>query len=429
MNLTKRILLITILFSAGQIFIQAQTESLIGKNDKSDELSSFKPRIESQLSLQLWTTYTFGQQVYDEYTHTYNRTNNTFNTQLRRARFGFTSHLSPRLKTNIVTAWNFVGSNAQSATYYAPYEQSHKPIIWSMHVEWRLLKNSPTVNLVSGYFLPQIGRESITRGFDSNSFEKSLAQNYLRRSLTGTNQGRAPGLMLGGIIGKNVKIRYDFGIFSTPELAAELEASPLYTGRVVVMIGDSENEHYGLRHKLNFDNQRRGVSIGMALAHQDRNRVAHRNQIWGIDWLANYDNWNIDGEFYFYEKHLTSAIENIQNQSFSGYFRLGYNIYTGTGHQKLEPVLSKSFFVGEKSLEGQIAATSAGWYSGIDQSMDVGINYYSENGVKISLFYVMNHGSSAQTIDPIKINSYFYQNGTISIKRGNYLGMGFVSVI
>ncbi|WP_240462306.1 hypothetical protein [Myxococcus sp. CA023] len=50
-----------------------------------------------------------------------------------------------------------------------------------------------------GLFRPQVGRESLTSGFEVDSLDKAITQGPLREHLTGTESGRAPGVDVGGL--------------------------------------------------------------------------------------------------------------------------------------------------------------------------------------------------------------------------------------
>ena len=174
--------------------------------------------------LQVWSTYTMGQQVYNETTGTYEQVGNRFNTQLRRSRFGMKGNAGQDLKFNLTLAVDLVGRDLLSGTEGgANNGGSPGPRLWNAYVLWRLVPKQEWLHLGIGYQVPQIGRESTTSAFRIPSMEKSWSQNYLRRHLVGTGPGRAMGVQLGGLLlpesGSPWSGRYDIGIYNPPNTA------------------------------------------------------------------------------------------------------------------------------------------------------------------------------------------------------------------
>jgi Phosphate-selective porin O and P len=393
-------------------------------------------KLQPIIGLQLWSTYTMGMEVYNPDVGQYEVVDNRLNTQLRRGRLGVEGQPYQNLSFNITTAIDLVGKDVLSATQgngnngAAPFIN-----ILNAYIQWKLLHQKDALHLTAGYFLPQIGRESITPALRSTSMEKAWSQNYLRRQLTGTGQGRAAGLNIGGLLlnaDQKLGWSYDLGLFNpvyetyNGNSAGE-KFSPLFVGRAVLHIGDPEFEKYGLKHKINYMGKRKGLSLALAAAYQGENEVFKKQVAIGTDLLFNWGALNLDGEWTFLSRtgkqNSDSAFKEEEVHSNTGYLRLSYNLPLPKD-RILEPVVMLMQFNGAMDSTAQTQAAAVHAFSGKDYTYDVGLNYYLNPDFKLSLHYTFQWADAGDAGDGATFNNYFYQGGVGAVRRGDWLGLG-----
>ncbi|MEZ5058927.1 MAG: porin [Saprospiraceae bacterium] len=254
-----------------------------------------KYKIQPSLGLQLWSSYTLGQKVYNTDSRAYEAVDDRINFQLRRTRIGLKGQPYEDLSFNFTVAIDLVGRDLLSGTE-AGVNNGASPIfrLWNATVQWRMIPKSEKLNLVFGYMPPQIGRESITSAMRSNSMEKSWSQNYLRRHLTGIGPGRAMGANFGGLFykeGNQLSMGYDLGFF-TPQFesyggnSVGNHFSVLSVGRLEFYLGDPESKKYTLGHKINYFGKRDGLTLALVGAHQGETDL-FKNEAVGFDFLWN----------------------------------------------------------------------------------------------------------------------------------------------
>lgn len=431
----QRGLILLLLLISSFAFAQAQSEK------KSDWLAKLeKYKIKPSLGIQLWSSYTFDQKVYNEETQAYETVDNRLNFQLRRARIGIKGQPYENLSFNLTAAMDLVGRDLLSGTE-AGVNNGASPgfRLWNAYVQWRAVPKSEALNLVFGYMAPQIGRESITSAMRSNSMEKSWSQNYLRRHLTGIGPGRAMGINTGGLFSqKNAMLhwRYDLGIF-TPQFesydgnSVGDHFSPLIVGRWVMEIGDPEAKKYSQGHKINYFGKRNGLSLAVTGATQGQTDLFESNQAMGADFLFNWGHVNLDGEWTMLTRQGVFTVDESRQKekvaAQTGYVRVGYNINLSNGWV-IEPVGMWMFFKGEKDAEGQSYAAQLKSMSGEDQKLNVGVNLYLNPDLKLSLFYTHRNGDAGAAGSGSTVNNFFNQGGVGPIERGDWLGFGVVGV-
>ncbi|MCB0662994.1 MAG: hypothetical protein KDC24_09655 [Saprospiraceae bacterium] len=432
----KKIFGISILLVMAVSLVSAQTEEK--KSDWLQKLEKFK--IKPSLGLQLWSSYTFDQKVFNEETQSYDPVDDRLNFQLRRTRIGLKGQPYENLSFNFTIAIDLVGRDLLSGTE-AGVNNGASPIfrLWNAYVQWRVLDKKEGLNVVFGYLPPQMGRESITSALRSNSMEKSWSQNYLRRHLTGIGPGRTMGVNVGGVFYKEnrtVNWSYDAGIF-TPQFesyggnSVGDHFSPLLVGRLVAHIGDPEFKKYGIGHKINYFGKRNGLSLALAASNQGQTDLFESNQAIGADFLLNWGNLNFDGEWSMLTRSGYFMVgEERQNESVAaqtGYVRAGYNITLSNGWV-IEPVAMWMFFNGEMGAEAQGYATQLKTMSGAEGKINVGANLYLNPDLKLSLFYTLRNGDAGDAGPGATVNNYFVQGGVGAIERGNWLGLGLVGI-
>jgi len=427
----KKPILALLLFSFPFILF-AQPESW------KDKMPDFE--IQPVIGLQLWSSYTIGQEIYDERTGQYNAVDNRLNFQLRRSRLGFKGQVYKNLKFNLTTAFDLVGRDVLSGSEAGSNNGgSPKLRLWNAYLQWKIIPGSEKLNLATGYFPVQIGRESITSALRSPSMEKSWSQNYLRRHLVGIGPGRAFGANFGGLFlndSGNIHWGYDLGIFNPAfrdynNNSVGDDYSPLLSGRLAVYIGDPESGKYSIGHKINYFGKRHGLTIAVAGAHQGESSLFKSNQAAGADVLLNLGQLNVDGEWHYLLREGTAPgngeADTYQALAGTGYLRASYNLLLQHDYV-LEPAAMIARFEGATNAEEQEKAERLQAFAGKETIIDLGLNFYFNPDLKLSLHYTHREGDAGDKGDGATVNNYFSQSEVGAIHRGDWLGLGAVAI-
>lgn len=417
---------------------------LIGQeDDKVNEwLRTKKIALEPTVGVQLWSSYTFGTQVYNKENGRYEAVDDRLNFQLRRTRFGFKGMAYERLKYNLLFSADAVGRDVLAGTEGGFNNGSSPKLgLWNAYVQWQVIPNSDKLDIVFGYQVPQIGRESITAALRSTSMEKAWSQNYLRRHLIGTGPGRAIGLNIGGLMLREqhtINWSYDVGIFNPKQVAfdgasAGRQYAPLLTARAVAYIGDPETQHYSTGHKVNYFKQRHGLSLALAAARQGATEMYQSNSVIGADFLFNWGGWNLDGEWHLLSRERLMEADNttdleVHSDVQTGYLRASYTYELSNAHF-IEPLLMFVFLDGATDETGQAQAAMLQTFAGQEAIWDMGVNYYLNPDLKFSLHYTHRNGTSGFAGAGATVNNYFFQSGVGAIQRGDWLGLGLVAIL
>ena len=205
----------------------------------------------------------------------------------------------------------------------------------------------------------------------------------------------------------------------------------MFVGRLAAYLGSPESKKYTLSHKVNYMSKRRGLSLAVAGAYQGETDLFLSSSVAGLDFLFNWDHLNIDGEwFWLYRlgKSEVSDPDAFTTHVQTGYLRLSYNIILQHEYL-LEPVAMIVSFNGEKVAEHQDQAQLVKMPSGIEQILDLGVNFLYNENLKLSLHYTHRNGDPGDLGAGATVNNFFYQNGVGAIHRGDWLGLGCVIVI
>jgi len=366
---------------------------------------------------QLWGVYTMDRvengQKYD----------NRMDFFLRRSRVGFQGKITEDLSWRVWFAYDNVGLDPHTALAKSNNvglvnnNSSNKEFyVWDAMFTYALHKN--WANITVGYFRPQVGRESITAGFEVLSFEKALTNFYLRQHLVGTGPGRETGVNIGGLYNDEktkLGLNYNFGVFNVDKFSGGTGGDNLlYTARVAVSYGDPEMKKYGMGYKVNYFGKRNGITFAVNYAYQGRGAnfsnlainpsnpaFFKNNQLLGFDILANYKDFTFNAEYD--ELKRSFDVSSLDYKDKVWHVRGGYN-FTLPNKTILEPTITYAEWQGDKaSLNG----------NGNFKTTDVGLNWYiKQNNMKLNLHYVKQSGSAKSAYNP--------GNG----KAGDYIGVG-----
>ncbi len=382
--------------------------------------------------VQLWAIHSTGMEVYNTTTKQYEAVDDRFNVSLRRARVAFSGEPYSGLRYNVSLMYDQIGRDILASGVGGFNKADPTVGILDAFVQWRIGKTE-ALNLVGGWFRPQVQRESITGAWATNSFEKSMSQNYLRNHIVGTGIGRAAGLNLGGVLTKNkLSLNYNLGVFN-PVTAAYLGGSvgkkyaPLLAGRASLSIGDPEFQKYAIAYDINFFNKRKGISLDFNIARQGETEQIQSSTAYGPGLLLNWGPLNLDGEWMFLEREGRDSLGSFTAKDGTGHIRLGVNV--PTGKFMLEPTFMVMQFKGGMDAKEQANAAALKMSTGEETTFDAGINWYLDGkSLKLALHYTWRNGDAGAVGDGSQVNAFFSQNGVGAIRRGNWLGLGLNAI-
>lgn len=408
------------------------------QNTWAQKLKTYK--IQPIVAFQMWSTYTSNFDIYNEATGEYETTDSRWNSQIRRIRLGVKGQPYPNLSFNINTAFDFVGRDALTGNVGGSNNTNLPGFgLWNAFLQWKMTNKNDAFHLTAGYFPAQIGRESITPASKVTSLEKSWSQNYLRRHLVGRGPGRTTGFNLGGMFlneKKNFGVSYDVGVFNPiyPELSGNstgAKFSPLAVARVVFHIGDPEFDKYSMGHKVNYFGKRNGISIALAAASQGETNLYKSNSALGFDWLANWGNFNFNGEWTILSREGERLVNTPSAREFTvengvGFVRASYNIVL-ENKKIIEPSIMLMQFSGVTGTVEQADALAVNGFAGEDRYIDISLNFYVNPNFKLTLTYMDRSGDLGDAAPGATFNNYFFQGGVGAIQRGDYLGIGLMA--
>ena len=421
-----RVCLISFLFCFITINFFAQDKANLQKN-------KFKlPKIKPIVAFQLWNSYSSHGKLYNPETQAYETIENSSNIFIRRIRFGFKGQANANLEFSFLGAIDMIGRDPKSGLVGGSNNGAFPSIgLWDAYFSWRLKKNREAFYLIGGYIPTAIGKESSNSAFSVSSMEKSMSQFYINQHLTQKPTGRTVGFSIGGLWKfKNHKtgLRYQLGIYNPPPTIGNNTTS-LFAGRIMFWFGNPEQKTFKLKSDINFFSQRNGLSLGLAGSWQGKNDVFISSSTIGIDWLFNFDNLNVDGEWFILKRKGKHKVTDdlpkfFRYRSQTGFIRFSYNIPIGKKYF-IEPVYMMMQFDGGQNLQEQSNAAAVKSFAGEDYTYDFGINWYlNRKKLKVQLHYTWRKGSRGQAKKGASFNQYLFQKEIGAIQRGNWIGLG-----
>lgn len=322
----------------------------------------------------------------------------------RRARFGVSGRVMENVDFRVVFYYDNLGKDRFGGTRSTPNEGTVG--VWDAFWTWHA---QPTwANVTVGYFRPQIGRENMTSGFQTNSsMDKLPTQAYQRQHTVGRSSGREVGLNLGGLRNTGKwSFNYNAGFFDTSHEKVTGQAfggekwSPLLVGRAALTLGQPEMQQYGIDYVINYFNRRKGVTGAVTYAHQGHTNVFRKNETVSLDMLANYAGWNFDAECDFMKRRTLAGARYTDRV---WHVRTGYNIRARSTW--VEPVVAVMRFHGDRLSV---------FPNGRDRYLDLGVNWYiRQTRVKLNLHHTRQSGSGVSN----------WSDGRTFL-RGNLIGLG-----
>ncbi len=294
---------------------------------------------------------------------------------IRRGRAGWSAQIGNQW--SLSTSFQFDNAGKDS---WAPNENVAATVsvkVWDLYIMWRPFRNKNSWVLTTGYTLPQLSRETITKPWFIPSLDKAYSSSYLRKFVTGSNSGISPIFNMGGIIGyQNLWLGYNLStIQAQPRTLEEDSKALLFAGRLNLGLGEKPSYSYKQKGLLTADKNH--LMLGFNGSWQKATAIFSSNAAYGIDIHGNLSKIKFSGEL----MRLQRTIHQSIYQGMTGFARLNIMLKTSKG-KYLEPsaTLSKSKF--DKN-HFQIT-------SGNSTHLDAGINYYCyREALKVSLHYLI----------------------------------------
>jgi hypothetical protein len=395
----KKYILITLLLTGGMAHAQE------GHWTKFDSLYKF---VQPVASLQLWAIYTMNEKAQLDPNTPMEPVQDRLSFMARRARFGFKGKPYKKLSYVLSVQYDNLGKDQFSGARGGTNEGTFG--VLDAYITWQVTRND-LVHISTGYLHPQMSRECITGDMLVNSFDKSPSQGYIRQHIVGKGYGRATGVNAGGIVRKEkIQLGYNVGLFNNNTTAADGDNFPETTGkywtpvtieRITISLGDPDMKAYSLNYDVNnYFNERKGITVGIYSSQQGRTDIFSSNRSLGADFLLNYANLNLDGEWNILERH----IEGVRYEAETGHIRAGYNVIVSKKFF-IEPCLAMVAFNGDNTM-----------FSGKDRLYDFGVNWYiNKKSNKLALHYIKQSGSGHNG----------YTDG-VTFQKGDFVGLAYV---
>jgi len=344
-------------------------------------------------NFQIWNTYAWDEKIAE------GPVDDRFSPFVRRGRVGLKGAPYENLYYNVQLSFDNLGKD----DYMVRGTNNVKSIdVWSAYFTWTIPKTT-LFNLSSGFMLPHISRECTTNPWSVSSLDKAYTSCYLRRFVTGKNNGIGPGVNLGGFKNfKHASVIYNLGVYNNlnNSTTAGVKYAPLYVGRVVFTLGAPELKKYKYTLSSTFFGKKRSVSLGVGGSRQGAADSYTSNRTYGMDLLLEYNGFHVDGEYYWLEREASGKTFDYT----TSHVRVSYRMKIGKCF--LEP----SFM--HMAFEGEDAAPS-GFYNGTHYLNDYGINWHiASKKLKLYFHVVSQYGSGTK--------NYLISNGG---EKGDYAAL------
>ncbi len=307
----------------------------------------------------------------------------------RRGRLGLEGKLRSDMSFNLSIAYDGIGKDPYTPTAGTANAGDNRDLyVWEASWIWSF---SPELNLVFGYFRPQVGKEQMGSEFYVISLDKSLADIQPRQHLLARSTGRETGFNLGGLsLQDGWSFNYNIGMFDPSNksiIGNGTKWAPLVTGRVAVSIGDPEMNQYKISYAQTYYGKRHGTTIGINAARQGITEIFSANSLYGADILSNCGAFDFNAEYdWMYRSTILPAgrVNPTTDKVFS--IKAGYIIPLPDG-KALEPAL---MYAGERAQKTGAAPATNGFTGSTSRDLyDVGLNWLINNDkFKINLHYV-----------------------------------------
>lgn len=248
--------------------------------------------------------------------------------------------------------------------------------LWDCFISWRPLENANAFVLTTGYLLPQLSRETITRPWYVSSLDKAQASNLLRKFVTNKTNGISPGINLGGILGNNkFWISYNASLLEAYNHNST-EKAMLMAGRLNFGRGTKPLYTYKLTGNTFLEETK--VVFGVNGSMQGKTEHFDRNLSYGGDFLWKYRYVSLTAE----AMYLLRTFNGVNYSGNAAFIRTAINIPCSKG-RIFEPALLLNTFTFDQN--------ETDFNSGSNQYLDAGMNYYCfKNAFKLAIHFITN---------------------------------------
>ncbi|AHM60146.1 hypothetical protein D770_09445 [Flammeovirgaceae bacterium 311] len=346
-------------------------------------------KIEITQSMQLWNVHTL-ETLGNE---THERRNDMY---IRRGRLGVKGNLQEDVSFNVAFAYDGIGRDKKTAGNGSPNpDDNHDFFLWEAFINWAY---TPMLNITTGYFRPQVGREHMTAAFKTQSFEKSLSNFQPRAHAIARGTGRELGLNIGGLhLGSGWSFNYNLGVFdmSAEKLVGEVAGwAPMIASRLAFTLGDPEMKQYGIGYTHSYYGKRKGITFGLNSTYQRESEIFKSNSFYGADVLANWGAWDFTVEYdWLYRSSIlqkeVTDISPIVTQATTDKvytYKLAYNHVLNNGKVLQAAGMYSGQLADNYGSNGGLNSLTG---ASDQQVYDLGINYLlKQDNLKLSLHYV-----------------------------------------
>jgi hypothetical protein len=336
-----------------------------------------------------------------------------FDTYIRRARFGLGGQINS--KAAFYVGFFYDGIGQDSLTESAGIPNARDNTTFSIRDAFFTYKFSNYFNLTLGYFRPRAGKESIYTSAFNISQEKGQPNFQPRVHMVGRPIGRETGINIGGFIkGESLSFLYDVGIFDPnhPLIAGDYSIwSPLLTLRTVWMFGDPEFGAYQLVYSQSGFGKRKGLSVGINVAHQTKTSLFKNNLVYGIDAQLNYGALDLLGEYLWLYRESATANSYVATSDNSYVIKGAWNFIFAQS-QILQLSVMHSATRPDKQF--QESAFNSYTRASLHEDWAVGFNWLiKRNRLKLGLHYVEGKRYYSEISGNNKVGYFSFVNPSI----------------
>ncbi len=259
--------------------------------------------------------------------------------------------------------------------------------LWDMYLSWKPLSDKNILVITSGYTLPQLSREVMTKPWFIPSLEKAKSSTFLRNFVTGKSNGISPMVNVGGVFGGDHHwYEYNASLIQAgKDVHNENSLAELLAGRFNLGLGKKMPYRYKKKSILSAEHN--ALVIGINGSYQGETQDFDANMSYGLDLIGNLKGLKASAEY----SRMTRMIDDDVFKGNTGFVRISYNEEISNA-RRCEASLMFTFY--------DFDSNPFGLKSGTSSYFDVGFDFYaSANVVKVSLHYTCSADESFYNIN------------------------------
>jgi hypothetical protein len=345
----------------------AQDSIHISRSTALKELASTKVKIKPILALEAWQIIPINEDQIS---------NDAF---FRRLRFGAKGKIAERFSYTFQLHADRLFQNTDS-----PIKGEYKGIeVWNAYASNKMLRNSNLLNIHAGYFWSAMSGEYQTSPWTYSALDKSTANNYLRKFVSGKGNGIISGLALGGVTQLGaLLIDYKAGYYY-PHLIGNVTGNEVFSSRISLSIGKKAESKYTFMMPHMVGKKMKLLRMGFGAAYHQSggfndSLFIHQSNAFSFDLMARWQNILLNTEFAWLSRYSDTFTD------FKGkYAIVNISVWMNIGKTILEPALHAEYYKAHGSV---ILFSSIQNHT----QFDTGINWYlREKKLKLALHYIV----------------------------------------